>query len=63
MLILIPKGNVNTWGIRMIEVVCKVLEAVIDNWIKSVVQLHNFLHRFCTGRGTGNAIMDLKIVQ
>ena len=47
----------------MLEVVWKVVEVVINNQIKSVIQFHNVLHGFCAGRGAGNAIMDLKLVQ
>ena len=37
MLVLIPKGNKNTWVIRILEVVLKMVEAVINIRIKSVV--------------------------
>ena len=63
MLVLIPKGKADTLGIRILEVVWKVVEAVIDTHIKSVVQFHNVLHRFHAGRGTGTAIMELKLTQ
>ena len=43
--------------------ICKVVEAVINTRIKLVVQLHDVLHGFCTGRGTGNFIMEIKLVQ
>ena len=56
-LVLIPKGNSDTWGIRILEVVWKVVEAAINARIKSVVQLHNVLHGFSTGRRMGTAIM------
>ena len=45
------------------EIVWKVVEVMIYNHIKTVVQFHDFLHRFCAGRGTGTAIMELKIVE
>ena len=57
-LVLNPKGNADTWGIGILEVVWKVVEAVIDTWIKSVVQFYDVMHCFCAGRGT--AITDLK---
>ena len=62
-LVLIPKVNADNGGIRMLEIVWKVVEAVIDTHIKSVVQFHNVLHRFHAGRGTGTAIMELKLTQ
>ena len=63
MLVLISKGNADTRRIALLEVVWKVVEAVIDTQIKSVVQLHYVLHGFCTGRGIGTAIMDLRLAQ
>ena len=37
--------------------------AVIDTCIKIVLQYHNILHGFCTGRRTGTTIMELKHAQ
>ena len=62
-LVLISKGNADTRRIALLEVVWKVVEAVIDTRIKSVVQFHNVLQGFCTGRGIGTAIMDLRLTQ
>ena len=59
-MVLIPKGNADTRGISILYVVCKVVDAVIDTRIKTVVQLHNVLHRFCARMGTGTTIMELK---
>ena len=56
-MVLIPKGRADTWGIRMLEVVWKLVEAVIDTRIKPVVQFHDVFHRFSAGRGAGTAIM------
>ena len=56
-LVLILKVNVHNWGIGLLEVVWKVVEAVIDIWIKSVVQSQNVLHGFCAERGSGTDIM------
>ena len=62
-MVLISKVNADTWGIGLIEVVWKVVGEVIDNQIKSVVQFYNVLHGFYAGRGTGTAIVELKISQ
>ena len=62
-MVMIPKVNVDTKGIGMLEAVWKVLEAAIDTRIKSVVQFHNVLQGFCAGRGAETAIMELKLVQ
>ena len=63
MLVLIPNGDVDTRNIGLLEVVCKVMEMVIDNRINLVVQFHDVLHGFCAGRGTGTTIMELKLAQ
>ena len=63
MLILTPKVNVNTLGIVLLEVVWKVMKAVIYTQIKTVVQLHDVLHRLFLGRDTGTAIMVIKLAQ
>ena len=39
------------------------MEAIIDTCINKAVKFHDFLHRFCAGRRTGTAIMELKLVQ
>ena len=36
---------------------------MIGTWIKSVVQFHNALHRFCAGSRTGTSIMEIKLEQ
>ena len=58
-LVIIPKVNSANQGIRLLEVVWKVVEEVIDTRIKSVVQFHDILHGFCAGRGKGTNIMEL----
>ena len=45
-LVPVPKGNADTWGIGLLEVFWKVVETVIETHIKLLVQLHNVLHRF-----------------
>ena len=50
-MILISKGTEYTHGVVLLEAVWKVVEAVIDTHIKSVVQFHDVLHGFHTGRG------------
>ena len=62
-MVMIPKVNVDTQGIRLIEVVWKVVDAVVDTRIKAEVQFHGVLHRSCPGRGTGTSIMELKLAQ
>ena len=63
MLVLIPKRNADTRGIRLLEVVWKVVEAVIDTRIKTVILFYNVLHGFSAGRDTGTTTMELKLAQ
>ena len=58
---LIPKGNKDTQGIGILEVVWKVAEVVIDTCIKTAVQFHDVLHGFRTGREAGTVIIELKL--
>ena len=62
MLVLVPKGYVDTHGYKLLEVVWKVVEAVIDTRIRSIFQFHNVLQNFCARRVSGTAIVDLKLV-
>ena len=39
------------------------MEAIINTLINKVVKFHHFLHRFCAGRRTGAAIMELNPAQ
>ena len=62
-MVLIPKVNEDTRWIELIEVVWKVVEAVIDTRIKTVVQCNDVLYGFCKRRGMGTAIMEIKLAQ
>ena len=46
MLVLIPKVNMDNPGVVLVEVVWRVVEAVIDTQIKKVIQLQDVLHGF-----------------
>ena len=39
------------------------VEALIDTHLRASIHFHDVLHRFRDGRGTGTAIMDLKLTQ
>ena len=54
-MVLIPKGNRDFRGIRLVELLCKVLQGVINQWIGVEVQLHDVLHGFWSGWGMGAA--------
>ena len=62
-LVLIPKGNTDTRRIGLLELLWKVVEAIIDTRLRESFFLHNALHRFCAGRGMGTAILKLNLEQ
>ena len=63
LLVLIPKCNIVTQGIELLEVVWKVVESVIDSRIKTAVRFNDVLRVFHEGRGMGTAIMEIKLAQ
>ena len=62
-LVLTPKGNIDTRGIGILKTLWKVVEAIINTCLWSSIQFHYVLHRFCAGRGKGKATMYLKLAQ
>ena len=62
-LVLIPKGNTNLWGIILLETLWKVAEAIIDTNTRASIRFHYVLHGFRMGRITGTAILELKVAQ
>ena len=62
-LVLITKDNAAIQVLGLIEVLWKVVEAIIDTQIKTMVTFHDFLHGFCAFIGTGAATMKLNMAQ
>ena len=60
--VLIPKGKDDYRGIGLLDPIWKAIEVVMDNRLKCL-ELHDCLHGFLAGRGTGTAIMEVKLVQ
>ena len=61
-MVLLPKGNNNYQGIGLLEPFWKVLENLMDTRLE-VIPLHECLHGFTKGRGTGTATMEAKLTQ
>ncbi len=59
-IILIPKGYGDYWGIGLIEPIHKMVQLVVDGRLE-IIDLHNCLHSFLSGCGMGTAIMELKL--
>ena len=62
-LVLNPKGNTCTRGIGLLDTIWKVVEALINTHLRASLQMHYVLHGLRSGRGTGAAIMVLKLAQ
>ena len=62
-LVLITKGTTKTRGISLLDTLWNVVEALINNRLLSILHMHAVLHGFRSRRGTGAAIMELKIAQ
>ena len=62
-LVLITKGTTNTKDINLLETLWKVVEALIKNFLCASLHMHNVLNGFRGKRGTGTAIMEVKLAQ
>ena len=60
-IVLLPKGNGEFRGIGLLETIWKLIEKIIDLRIKLKMQYHDVLHGFRPNRGTGTAILEVKL--
>ena len=56
-LVLISKGIIDTRGTGLLDTLWKVVEALINTRPRASLQIHDVLHGFRYGRGTGADIM------
>ena len=61
-LVLIPRGNWAHQGIVIVEVMWKVVTAILNNQLTASITFHELLHGFWSGRGTGNANLEAKLI-
>ena len=61
--VLIPKGKKDYRGISLVEVMWKVLAAILNRRFTASITYHNFLHGFRAGCGTGTATLNAKLLQ
>jgi len=63
-LVLLPKGDGDYRGIALLEVVYKLISSIINRCLaKSLTaKLHDGIHGFRPGRGTGTAIIETKLL-
>ena len=61
--VLILKGRKEYRGIGIVEVMWKVVAAILHRRITTAIIYHDFLHGFRAGRGTGTSISEAKLLQ
>ena len=61
--VLIPKGKKDYRGIDLVEVMWKVVAAIINCRFTVSITYHDFLHGFRAGRGTDTATLEAKLIQ
>ena len=61
--VLIPKGNGEFRGIGLVEVIWKLLTIILHRRLTTGIKLHDVLHGFWEGRGTGTATLEAKLLQ
>ena len=62
-MVFLPKRMGLYWGIGLVEVVYKVCVSVVNFWLKRSVTLHDSLHGFRSGMGTGTDTLEEKLAQ
>ena len=62
-MVLIPKGKGDYRGIVLMEVVWKVVAAILNFRLAASITYHDFLHGFRLGSGTGTATFKSKLIQ
>ena len=62
-MVLIPKVGGGYRGIGLVEVIWKVCTSIGNSWLRRSIVLHEALHGFQQGRGTGTDIMEAKMEQ
>ena len=61
--VLIPKGKKDYRGIGLVEVMWKVVAAILNRRFTSSITYHGALHGFRAGCGTGNTTLEAKLIQ
>ena len=59
----IPKAKKDYRGIGHVEVIWKLVAAILNHRFTSSVTYHDFLHGFRAGRGTDTATLEDKLLQ
>ena len=62
-MVLISKGKWEYRGIGLVETIWKVCTSIVNSRLQSSIVLHDVLHGFRQGRGTGTDIIEGKMEQ
>ena len=62
-MVLIPKGKQDYRQIGLVEVMWKVVSAILNRRLTASITYHDFLHGFRAGRGTDTATLEAKLLQ
>ena len=60
-MVFIPKGRGEYRGIGLVKTIWKVFTSIVNSRLQSTIVLHDVLHGFRQGRGTGKSIMEAKL--
>ena len=61
-MVLITKGKNDYRGIGLVEVMWKLVAAILNFRLTASITFHDFLHVFRAGRGTGTATLEAKLL-
>ena len=61
--VLIPKGKKDYRCIILMEVMWKVVAAILNRRFTASITYHDFLHEFRAGHGTSTATLEAKLLQ
>ena len=51
------------WYIGLVEVLCKMVTVIFNRRLGLAITLHDVLHRFWAGLGTGTSSLNAKLLQ
>ena len=60
--VLIPKGKRGYFGIGLVEVMWKVVAAILNRRLTAYINYHEFLDGFWAGHGTGTTTLEAKLL-
>ena len=58
-----PNGKRYYHGLGLVEIMWKLVVAILNCRLTASITFHDFLHGFLAGRGTGIATLEAKLIQ